>query len=579
MLHGHHIAHVILSVIIAVLGAWTALDLNGRALARTGRSSHAWLAATASVMGLSIWSMHFVAMLGFNAGVPITYDLALTLLSLLLAVLPTAGAFAALRRSAGSPPKLMLAGLAMGSGICLMHYVGMAAVRAPATLDYRLPLVALSFVIAVGASWAALWAVLEDRSPLFRVVGAVGLGLAICAMHYTAMAGATFTPTAAARMGMGDLGNGALTFSVAAATLLLLTTALIAALFDRRFEAIAVREAEAQARRQGDERLRDSETRLRLALDAARMATWEADLDTGTLRGSPQLHRLLGFPEDEPLDVEKIRQRYFPGERERLTAAGEQAFADAERFAEVEFRYLVPGRAVRWLLLRAQARLDEAGKPLGYIGVMMDISERKRAEAHQALLINELNHRVKNTLAIVQGLAQQTFRPTVEPSTARAAFEGRLAALSAAHDVLTRQNWSHASLRDIAACAVEPFRPADLHQITFEGPELWLPPKTSVSLAMALHELATNAVKYGALSTDSGSVALSWSVEPRGEDRHLHMVWAESGGPPVVTPSRRGFGTRMIERGLAAELGGTVTLDFAQEGLRCEIDSPLNLAP
>lgn len=576
MLHGHPSVHVALSVLIAVLGSWTALDLNGRALARTGWSARLWLCATALVMGLSIWSMHFVAMLGFNAGVPISYDFSLTLLSLLLAIVPTAGAFIALGGPANaSPPRLALAGLAMGTGICLMHYVGMAAVRAPATLSYRPVLVAASFAIAVVASWAALWAVAKNRSAAFRVTGAIALGLAICAMHYTAMAGATFTPTVATHQGSGDLGNGALTFAVASATLLLLATSLIASLFDRRFEAIAVREATAEARRENAERLLESETTLRLAVDAADMGVWHSDLRTGEIQSSPQLNRLLGFADNETLTVEKIRPRYYPGELKRVVAAGAEAMQHPDRFAEIEFRYCLPDASVRWLLLRAQAQLDATGAAVGYIGVMMDVTERKRWEEHQRLLIDELNHRVKNTLAVVQGVAHQTFRDTASMPEARRAFEGRLSALAAAHNVLTRQNWSHAYLREIIETALAPFRQADPGRISISGPDLSLSPKTAVSLALALHELATNAVKYGALSNEIGRVAIRWLTTVSEDDTALQLDWMESGGPSVQTPSRRGFGTRMIERGLAAELNGKVQLHFQEKGLRCEIRAKL----
>jgi PAS domain S-box-containing protein len=323
-------------------------------------------------------------------------------------------------------------------------------------------------------------------------------------------------------------------------------------------------------RKRAEEQLRESETRLRLAIDAAHMGIWEADLSTDTLKGSPQLNRLLGLPEDAPLDAEAIRSRYYPGERERVAAAGREALRHPDRFGEVEFRYAMPNGALRWLLLRAQAQVDASGTPTGFIGVMIDITDRKRAEEHQQLLINELNHRVKNTLAIVQGIAQQTFKGPDLPTEARQAFEGRLSALSAAHNLLTRQNWESASIRQIVGDAVAAVGPrAD--RVRIAGPDILLSPKTAVSLAMAVHELATNAVKYGSLSVPDGEVEVRWRT---GEGR-LHLVWRERGGPAVVPPTKRGFGTRMIERGLAGELGGEVGIEFRREGLTCTVDAPL----
>jgi PAS domain S-box-containing protein len=204
------------------------------------------------------------------------------------------------------------------------------------------------------------------------------------------------------------------------------------------------------------------------------------------------------------------------------------------------------------------------------------VFERKRTEEHQRLLINELNHRVKNTLAVVQGVAAQTFRGDAAKASAREAFDLRLAALAAAHDVLTEENWQAASLHQVIertglGCG------ADKQRVTVEGPDLRLRPRMAVSLAMALHELCTNAVKYGALSNESGTVAISWRVEGSEGDRRLILDWREQGGPPVSPPARRGFGSRMIERALASELGGSAVLHFLPSGLLCTIDAPLPL--
>jgi diguanylate cyclase len=564
MFHGHQAAHVVLSVAIAILGSWTALDLHGRVRARSGWTHWLWLAATALAMGLSIWSMHFVAMLGFNAGVPVTYDVDLTLLSLLLAIVPTAAAFIALQVPQPSPLRVGMAALAMGAGICLMHYVGMAAVRAPATLAYQPGLVALSFVIAVTASWAALTAVLKDRSGAVRLVGAVLLGLAIAMMHYTAMAAATFTPTALARAGGDDLGNAALAFAVAGATLLLLATALVAALFDRRFEAMAVREAQAQVRREG-------EARLQAIFAKAAAGISELALDGRFCRVNDEICRLLGRSRDELLAMNATALTH-PDDIEPSRALLRRVHATGEA-GSLDKRYIRPDGSIVWANSNVTRLDDEAGRPRAFLAVTIDLTERKRAEAHQRLLIDELNHRVKNTLAIVQGMAQQSFRGAAADPEARAAFEGRLAALSAAHNVLTRANWETASLKEIVAASIAPFDP-DRSRIAVDGPDLRLPPKTAVSLALALHELGTNAAKYGALSVPAGRVDLRWTV-PGGR---LELVWRERGGPPVAVPKGRGFGTRMIERGLAAELGGEVRIDFEPEGVVCTVDAPLQQA-
>ncbi len=207
--------------------------------------------------------------------------------------------------------------------------------------------------------------------------------------------------------------------------------------------------------------------------------------------------------------------------------------------------------------------------------MVRDITERKRAEEHQQLLINELNHRVKNTLATVQSIAAQTLRHAGSPQAARTDFEGRLMALSRTHDVLTRENWEGADLRDLVAQAIEPYSHAHEHRLRAVGPPIRLLPGTALALALALQELATNAVKHGALSTDSGQVRIEWSVEHAPTPPRLHLRWEESGGPPVQPPTRRGFGTRLIERSLASDLGGEVRLEFAEAGVACAVEAAL----
>jgi PAS domain S-box-containing protein len=211
-----------------------------------------------------------------------------------------------------------------------------------------------------------------------------------------------------------------------------------------------------------------------------------------------------------------------------------------------------------------------------------DITERKRGEEHQALLINELNHRVKNTLATVQSIAAQSFRDAEALGEAgrialtRAAFEARLFALARAHDVLTQEHWESAGLADMVDQAVAPHRGGvDYHVFITEGPNLRVTPQMALSLSMALHELCTNAVKYGALSQAGGHVRITWVEAIRATGPHLRLTWQERGGPPVSPPTRRGFGTRLIERGVARELNGEVSMDYDPTGLTCIIDVPL----
>ena len=192
-------------------------------------------------------------------------------------------------------------------------------------------------------------------------------------------------------------------------------------------------------------------------------------------------------------------------------------------------------------------------------------AEKAESQRHQQILIGELNHRVKNTLSIVQSLAHQTFGGSASPKDAIASFEARLQALAAAHNLLTKQRWESASMREIVRTALTPFCSSERCRI--EGPDLKVAPQTAVTLALALHELATNASKYGALSVDDGRIDVSWSDA----SHQFSLTWQEAGGPAVKAPASDGFGMRLIKRSLAAELHGTVEIDFDPRGLSCRI--------
>ncbi|MEA2906923.1 MAG: hypothetical protein QOI12_4310 [Alphaproteobacteria bacterium] len=217
---------------------------------------------------------------------------------------------------------------------------------------------------------------------------------------------------------------------------------------------------------------------------------------------------------------------------------------------------------------------DAAGVLVGAVNMLVDISERKTAESRQKMLVDELNHRVKNTLATVQSLASQTARRAPSPAEFREGFEGRLIALSRAHDQLSQRNWVHADLREIAQASLAPYDEAN-GAITISGEPIELAPRPALTFAMIFHELATNAAKYGALSQPDGRLALAWETAPNGAGPKLRIRWHESGGPAVRPPARRGFGSLLVERGIEAELGGAACLDFAPAGVTCDIEIPL----
>jgi PAS domain S-box-containing protein len=211
---------------------------------------------------------------------------------------------------------------------------------------------------------------------------------------------------------------------------------------------------------------------------------------------------------------------------------------------------------------------NDDGKIIGAINSFYDITERKHAETQQQVLIDELNHRVKNTLATVQSIAAHTL--TDADAEARKRFDERLIALSRTHDVLARASWKGASLRELLSRELEPFRPQS--PLVLEGPDVDLRPKAALALGLAFHELASNAAKHGALSVPAGRLQVIWNALNSSRPSGLRLRWTEAGGPTVRKPARRGLGLSVIERGLALELGGRVTLDFNPSGLICSME-------
>jgi two-component sensor histidine kinase len=207
----------------------------------------------------------------------------------------------------------------------------------------------------------------------------------------------------------------------------------------------------------------------------------------------------------------------------------------------------------------------------------MDVTERKLAEERQRLLLEELNHRVKNTLATVVSISMQTRRNAVTLESFSDAFEGRIAALADSHDLLTQNAWEGASLGEVLSRTLAPYAADDddgEERIVSAGPLIRLGPNAAVTLNMAFHELATNAAKYGALSAGNGHLDVRWSVDRSVSPATVDIDWTERGGPRVEGPFRQGFGSRLIERGLSRELSGEVQLRYDREGLRCQIRLP-----
>jgi PAS domain S-box-containing protein len=317
--------------------------------------------------------------------------------------------------------------------------------------------------------------------------------------------------------------------------------------------------------------LRTSEERYRLATEAFQGAVFDFDVATRQIESTPRLHELVGEGPPAVRTMDGWLARVHPEDRPTFEEARRTVYEGGAPQYEAEYRVRHRDGSWIWVWHRALAMRDREGKVCRVIGAILDITARRHAEEHLRLLVNELNHRVKNTLATVQSVATQSLKNAVSVDEARSAFEARLMALSRAHNILTRENWEGADLRTVAYEVLEPYRSGREDRFHIEGAEVWVDPANAVAISMGLHELATNAVKYGALTSEGGRVSISWSVESRDGRRFARLVWSESGGPPVFSPARKGFGSRLIERGLAADLGGDAKLEFRPEGVVCTL--------
>jgi PAS domain S-box-containing protein len=318
--------------------------------------------------------------------------------------------------------------------------------------------------------------------------------------------------------------------------------------------------------------LRKSEERYRLATEAFQGAVFDFDAVKNHSERTPRHYEMLGeSPGVIPTPKEGWHDRIHPEDRRTFEEARRTMYEHGAPQYEAEYRVRHRNGSWIWVWHRALALRDEKGAVLRVVGAILDITARRHAEEHLKLLVNELNHRVKNTLATVQSIAAQTMRGARTLDEARASFEARLIALSSAHNVLTRRNWEGANLRTIVTEALEPYRVRWDDRLSMDGTDVWVSPSNAVAISMGLYELATNAAKYGALTVGTGRVHVSWTVEGEPGSRRARLVWIETGGPLVHVPERKGFGSRLIERSLAADLGGEARLEFRPEGVVCTL--------
>lgn len=318
--------------------------------------------------------------------------------------------------------------------------------------------------------------------------------------------------------------------------------------------------------------LLESERRLQLSQNAAGIVSLELDVETGTVIGSEGFWDLWGLSPRDSVPIGVLEDIVIP--EDRHIRSNPETRREGTAAQSVEYRIRRPDTdEVRWLSRTIDFVRDKAGRPIKMFGVMQDITDRKEAQERQKMLTDELEHRIKNILAMVGAIASQTLRNS-DIETARVTFNERLRALANAHDILNNTRWTRASMRQVVENTIAAL-PRD--QIVVSGPALSINPKMALTLALAVNELGTNALKYGSLSTPDGKVTVDWSLRPAAanDDEGLVWRWREAGGPDVEPPGRRGFGSFLIERVLGADFGGSVRIDYHPDGVECVLTAPI----
>ncbi|WP_037387613.1 sensor histidine kinase [Sinorhizobium americanum] len=329
---------------------------------------------------------------------------------------------------------------------------------------------------------------------------------------------------------------------------------------------------EARRRALKEAALSREEQRLGMALDAANVGSWLWDIRSGTVAGNGAMMRMFGLPPERTLSAKAVFGAIHPDDRGATFAKLRQAMAANEEYDGM-FRIRANGR---WLLGRGRVHdRDSRGLALTFLGMTIDVSEQQASVQRTRLLLKELNHRVKNTLAMLQSLARQTLRQTSDPAEFMTAFAGRLQAISEAHGLLSDYEWGTIRLAELISKQLKPYVSDYAEQVEIHKDEVLLGPDQAVGLGLVLHELATNAVKYGSLSVPKGKIVLTARSVLEEGSAVLHLTWTEVGGPPVREPRRRGFGSLLIERSLDKIIGSSVKVEYLPAGVTALIRLPL----
>ncbi|MGZ3218136.1 sensor histidine kinase [Paracoccus sp. T5] len=317
--------------------------------------------------------------------------------------------------------------------------------------------------------------------------------------------------------------------------------------------------------------LLESEAKFHAIADSVDPMIWSTRPDGFHDYYNHRWYEFTGVPEGST-DGEAWAGMFHPDDQDRTWARWRQSLAEGEPY-EIEYRLRHRSGEYRWVLGRAKPVRDAEGRITRWYGTCTDINRIKVAEGQLQLMLGEMNHRIKNSMAMVHSIVSQTLRQAESLEDARLSIQSRIGTMARAHDRLVKATWTETTVSEVIGAALTPHCNST-GRFALEGPDLPIGSKQALALTMALHELATNAAKYGALSNDDGRVRVEWGQDEQGGDE-FHLLWKESGGPLVQEPTRRGFGSRMIEQALAGYFNGTAELEYLPDGLRFELQAPL----
>jgi len=341
------------------------------------------------------------------------------------------------------------------------------------------------------------------------------------------------------------------------------------------FQDVTEQSVASQSLRRAEAALREQDQRLAATYEHVDIGIAEVDATGRLTRVNEAICTITGYSREELL-FSSLMDRTHPDDvaRDRLNFR-QQIAGGYDRYS-IEKRFIRRSGEIIWISVTSSSVCDDEGHFLYGVRVVQDVTQRKMAEERQTALRDELNHRVKNTLATVQSLAAHTLCGPNVAEQPRRAFESRLLALARTHDQLSRQRWKSADFAETVEDIVAPYRIGQSRRVHTCGPSVWLRPQTTLTLAMVLHELVTNAVKYGALSSPIGVLAVEWRVAGLDESRALTIDWREKGGPEIKPPERKGFGSKLLEWGIVREMGGRVNPIYERSGFRAEVEIPLS---